>query len=932
MRTRRESVRARLTYVGGLRALAGASDRTVRRFWPSFTAVVIAACSGTGAPPPDDGDPTTPPAASTWSKSLGGANDDWANAVIATRDGGYLLAGVLNHQQVTGASAVGTVEGDFWVAKLDSLGDPVWQQVVGEQRSVSGDALVSYRRVRAGSSGYWMVGTRTIVGASGVPTNPDAQVDLQVARLDDSGTVLWTQAYDSGLFDSNSFFVSGASARDHGWDIAPMADGGALAVAWSSAILRADATNGVPAASPWVVRLSSTGEIRWQRRLSGTQYDYIADEPAELLVRESAGRGAIVAASARLRGSDPDPAVQLSLLQEGGAVSWTQRYSRMLVRDLIQAAEVVEDQANDGIPDDHIVLAGEDFGVRFFGRSSDDDDDTIVMKINVGDGTEEWRQVMDDGVKANSISQQCRQRPDATWLCYYIVAGSGRVDDEGAVKAMVVRLSADGSRDSHQFFDGLESAFDIEAAPESLLTVSTPVVIIGRARLDSVHGARGFRMTMTPTLNEIDRQFTSWGTLSNSWAFNDELHFHRDGRVLATSVVRGGLALRSFAVDAAPVFSREYGGISERRGERAFDAIEVTGGYIVAGQADSSGADAEHPSTLVTRLDTQGRVSWQSTLSDFSLVSLRQIPYEAMAESGDGGLVVVGAQGQSGSGSDLIRAARLDANGNVIWVSVPLNLSNDFLAYASSVQRASDGGFFVAGGMYVNALYDDNAWLTSIDTQGAVRWQRRLTGGVRITSLRALPDGGAVLAGLSLSEGPHRPWAARVDATGLLLWSQVYSAQSADSDPVARIALAADGGFLIATSHLVTDSYNLPTAQAAAGRRNALLIRLNPDGTARWHRIYGGLLDETIYGLDSTSDGGFVVAGRSDSLGERGEAWVMRLGPDGLINAGCNALLDAPPGTNYAAVDSQVHAFSGTGYPSEMIAGSMTTPRSNFPA
>ena len=893
----------------------------------SLLAAALCACSGSGAPP-DDGDPTTPPAASTWSKSLGGPNDDWANAVIATRDGGYLLAGVLNHQQVAGAKGVDTVEGDFWVAKLDTLGDPQWQQALGERRSASGEAVVAYRRVRAAASGYWMVGTQTVAGPSGAVTNRDASVDLQVARLDESGAVSWTRSYDSGTFGNDPFFESNASAQDRGWDIAPLADGGALVVAWSSAILRANPTNGVPAAAPWVLRLSSTGEVLWQRRLSETQFEYLPEEPAELLVRAGAGNGAIVAASTRLRGADSDPTAQLTLLDGGGVVRWSQRYSRLRVHDALQA---VED--DDGLPDDGIVIAGEDFGLRLLGEpTSLDDDDTIVMRLAVEDGTEDWRQVMDDGVSLNAISQQCRRRPDNDLTCFYIAVGSGKIDDEGSTMAMAVGILPEGTRFTGVFLEGMAVATDVDTVPGIPLTLDTPVVVVGHAKYDSANGTRGFRATFTPTLIELDRQFTAWSRTTSGRDF-DEVILQREGQVLGEATGFEGLSLRTYASDGTPLLSREYGGASERRGERAFDAIEVSDGFIVAGQADGTGTDAEHPATLLAKLNATGGVAWQSTLSDFSLVSPRGFPYEALADGGDGGMVVAGAQGQHGDGLDLIRVARLNSSGVVSWVSVPLNpASSVAAAYPTSVQRASDGGYFVAGGLSLDEEFDAAAWITALDAQGGVRWQRLLQGGLRITGMRALPEGGAVLAGISMADGAHRPWAASVSADGNMRWTTIYSAESADADPGARITLAAGGGFLLAASHLVTDSYELPAAQAAAGRRNALLIRLNADGTARWHRTYGGLQDETIYGLDSASDGGFVVAGRSDSLGERGEAWVMRLGADGLINAGCNALLSARDGTNHAPLASQLRVFSGTGYPSEAVAGSSAAQPSGFPA
>jgi hypothetical protein len=889
-----------------------------------LSVIALAGCSGSSAPP-DDGDPTTPPPAETWSKSLGGTGDDWANAVLATNDG-YLLAGEWNHQQVADGEGTSTVDGDFWVSKLDTGGNIVWQQALGERRSANGDAVVAYRRVKAAASGYWLVGTQTRAGPSGVITNRDAFVDLQVARLDDNGSVTWARSYDSGPFGNDAYFEANTSTADIGWDVTPLADGGALVVAWTRATLRADATNGVPAAAPWVLRLNAAGDVVWDQRLAETRFEYVADDPLDLLVRETSGLGALVAASTRLRGADPEPALQITRLESGGAVRWSQRYSRVVVRDLRQSR------------DGSIAFAGEDYPWRLVTGEHAYAHGTILMKLDDSDGTEDWRQVMDDGVTVKALSEQCRQREDATWLCYYIVAGSGKRNDEGASMAMLVRVGNDGSRDSDEFFDDLEFASDAVVQAGVPLDPYTPLVVVGRARNVGGSGPRGFLMVINPTLSVVASQaFRPWSATPSGLHF-DSIMLRADGRVVASAPGTAGFALRTFAADGTAGLTRDYGGISERRGERAFDAIQVGTDFIVAGQVD--GPVADRPATLVAKFRNDGAVEWQRSLAGLSLVSPRGEAYEAIAEAGDGGAVLAGAQGQGLGDADLIRAVRLDGNGNVTWTSVPLNPDvvvrgwgpDDIgVAYASSVQRASDGGFFVAGGMHFLDEFDYEAWITSISSSGDVRWQRRLKAGLRISSVRPLADGGAVLAGISERFGTRTPWAARIAANGSLTWTREYSVEGANSDPVARIALAPDGGFLLAASHRLVSSFDTTVAQAGAGGRNALLIRLNSDGSARWHRTYGGLLDETIFGLDSTSDGGFVVAGRSDSLGERGEAWVLRLGPDGLVNAGCNALRTAREGTNHTAVDATLLAYSGTGVDAEAVRGNETSSPSSSP-
>lgn len=64
-----------------------------------------------------------------WQKSLGGSLGDGANSIQQTQDGGYILAGY-------SSSSDGDVTGnhgstDYWVVKLNSLGNIQWQKSLG---------------------------------------------------------------------------------------------------------------------------------------------------------------------------------------------------------------------------------------------------------------------------------------------------------------------------------------------------------------------------------------------------------------------------------------------------------------------------------------------------------------------------------------------------------------------------------------------------------------------------------------------------------------------------------------------------------------------------------------------------------------------------------------------------------------------------------
>src|ERR1700690_3766405 len=56
-------------------------------------------------------------------KRNGGSGNESANSIVQTSDGGYNVAGATD--------SFGAGQNDFWVVKLDSDGDVIWQKAYG---------------------------------------------------------------------------------------------------------------------------------------------------------------------------------------------------------------------------------------------------------------------------------------------------------------------------------------------------------------------------------------------------------------------------------------------------------------------------------------------------------------------------------------------------------------------------------------------------------------------------------------------------------------------------------------------------------------------------------------------------------------------------------------------------------------------------------
>lgn len=196
---------------------------------------------------------------------------------------------------------------------------------------------------------------------------------------------------------------------------------------------------------------------------------------------------------------------------------------------------------------------------------------------------------------------------------------------------------------------------------------------------------------------------------------------------------------------------------------------------------------------------------------------------------------------------------------------------------ALALALSPEGGAVVAGTTYADGAA--SAWIGKLDPAGEVAWQRTYGGAgeERANAIRAVAAGGYVVAGTSSSSGAGQAdaWVARLDEAGELLWQRTWG--GAGADWANAVLPLADGGFLVAG---YTESFG-------AGGRDAWALRLDEGGTALWQRALGGPAMDSFNAVEAVS-GGFVLCGFSKSYGESAadeipDVWLVKLSADGEV-------------------------------------------------
>jgi hypothetical protein len=231
------------------------------------------------------------------------------------------------------------------------------------------------------------------------------------------------------------------------------------------------------------------------------------------------------------------------------------------------------------------------------------------------------------------------------------------------------------------------------------------------------------------------------------------------------------------------------------------------------------------------------------------------------------------------------------------------------LDWAFSLVETADGGYAIAG--YTNSSGADyDFWLVKTDGVGNVEWNQTYGGpAVDIPgTLVVTSDGGYAIAGTTDSFGAGNTdfWLVKTDAAGNMEWNQTYG--GANSEEAGSLVVTSDGGYAIAGAWDVVYDID-PVHGFSISNGDFWLVKTDAFGNMEWNQTYGGAWSDRAGSLVVTSDGGYALAGITNSSGiEDGDFWLVKT--DAFGNMEWNRTYG---GTDYDCAESLI-ATSDGGY------------------
>jgi hypothetical protein len=278
----------------------------------------------------------------------------------------------------------------------------------------------------------------------------------------------------------------------------------------------------------------------------------------------------------------------------------------------------------------------------------------------------------------------------------------------------------------------------------------------------------------------------------------------------------------------------------------------------------------------------------------------------------DGGLIATGSSYSNKSGEKTQNTrggadywiVKMNKAGKIQWDKTIGGNSDD---NCKAVIQTSDGGYALVGESYSNISVEksedsrgfNDYWIVKLDSAGNIEWDKTIGGNGTelIDNLVQTDDGGYILAGSSDSyasgeksentRGNFDMWVVKLNKFGKKVWDKTIGGY--DYDLCSGVQITKDGGLILA-GFSGSNRSGEKSEDNRGVQSDYWIVKLNRRGNIQWDKTIGGSTDDYCRGVQQTDDGGYIIAGNSNSnisgektANSRGgyDYWIVQLNSAG---------------------------------------------------
>lgn len=319
------------------------------------------------------------------------------------------------------------------------------------------------------------------------------------------------------------------------------------------------------------------------------------------------------------------------------------------------------------------------------------------------------------------------------------------------------------------------------------------------------------------------------------------------------------------ATEPDTLWTRTFGGDSSDIGYQVQQTIDS--GFVIVGETKSFGAG--NADVYLIRTNPDGDTLWTKTFGG----TFYDIG-NSILQTDDGGFIIVGETASFGTGNADVYLIRTNSNGDTLWTKTYGGTDSD---RGYSIQKTDDGGFIIAGETksFGAGYYD--VYLIRTNSNGDTLWTKTYGGtdGDQSYSICKTGDSGFVIAGQKEVFSVTNPdnidaFLIRLNSNGDTLWTKTYDVT--DYDVGYSVQQTSYGGFIITGLIYTVD----------ATTEDVHLIRTKSNGDTLWTRTFGGTSMDAGASVKQTFDGGYIIAGYTWSMGAGFyDVYVIRVDAEG---------------------------------------------------
>lgn len=196
-----------------------------------------------------------------WQKVYGGSSEDRGYDIILSNDNNMVIFG--SSKSADGDVSLNAGSNDLWIAKISNSGAIIWEKSIGYSGSDNG-----YSVIQTIDNGYLLLGVLDVTASDGegnnrISSHRHAGGDYWAVKLNANGVLEWSR-YFGGNFTDTCYAASQTQDGDY-------------IIIGSSDSYDVDISNNKGTYDFWIIKLSSEGNLIWEKSFGGSEIDEALD-------------------------------------------------------------------------------------------------------------------------------------------------------------------------------------------------------------------------------------------------------------------------------------------------------------------------------------------------------------------------------------------------------------------------------------------------------------------------------------------------------------------------------------------------------------------------------------------------------------------------------------------------------------------------------